>query len=240
MTELVEQGSNLPATVEELEQQLAEALGDTPDDKIVEELGVGGRYLPYLSIVQSGSKLSNPPFDLPIGNFALKRNKSVADDLGKEIDIFVCHWRTKAMLMDNSGIKSIFDKDSSEFKEWRRLAESKIDGYAWGFEFLVYLGETGEYATLFCNNPTLRRAATESIMAFTRKFATLEVVVVRDEKHQWKGIHAQRCSTPLSCPLCIEDAAQETDLFKTEVASGQGNEAEDLDASEAVEEEEDR
>lgn len=207
-TALTETGTN-----DALEAQMAAALGDAPDMEVAKKLGSGRTYLPYFQVVQSGSKMALPPFDLPLGTFGLKRSKTKADDLTPEIDGFLVHWLPKAMFLGEGKIKSNYDPDSEEFLEWRKLAEAKVDNYAWGYEFLVYLGDLGEFATFFCSNPTMRRAASEVLFDKIRKVVTLSAVRIHDSKNSWIGLECIRCSTPLAVPLDMTLAAEEKEAF---------------------------
>jgi len=213
--ELVEIMDQLPSTISDLEQALKGVLEAPPDQSVVKELGVGAEYLPYLVIVQNGSPLTEEPQSIPVTHLALRRSRNVADDLGPSMDVYICTWRTKAMYSDPSkkDVRSIYDRNDPMFKEWCANAEDKITGFWWGFEFLMYHGDIGEFFTFFCNNPTLRRAANECLIPNTQRVVTISTTPLKDGSYKWQGIKAAHCSTPFAKPPSLSEIKKQTERF---------------------------
>jgi len=176
-------------------------------------------YLPYVQLVQAASPLAAPPHEISIGSLALRRNKSQIDDLGREVDAFMLTARPKAMRNDQKTrkIQSIHDESDPVFEEIKADAMAKVAGCYWGIEFL-FLNADGEFFTFFCNNPTLRRAADETLLNFIGQPTTLKAVPLSDDTFNWWGLVAEPCSTLGDYPV-PEDEIKETIIkFHQELA----------------------
>jgi hypothetical protein len=200
----------------DLEALAASALPAFPDPGIASTLsGGGGGFLPYLKLVQASSPLTMPPTSIASGSFALMQGKN-AIPLGKALDIFMCHWRPKAMYSDkkNKSYRVAYDETSDIFKEFKQHSQAMNTGYFWGFEFLLYDGKTGKYMTLYCNNVTLRRAANEKLFQFMHKPCTLEPDFIDTDDHKWWGVKASPCTTPFEVAVDLNVMQQMISTFQ--------------------------
>ena len=189
------------------------------DVKVATDLGGAGIYLPYLTITQGSSPLCAPPYSWPQGNFALKQGRSEVHNLGKELDVFICDWRPKAMFSDKARnvIKAIHDHEDPEFEEFKAKAEEREKGFFWGYEFLLYHGTTGKFMTMFCNNATLRRAAREKGFSYLHKKAIISTKPIQDKDYSWWGIELTPLTTAFDNPLDKECVIAQINAFKSAV-----------------------
>ncbi len=223
--------SNLPMIPEapitdlaQLESLAGQFLPATSDPDFADEMGLGGGYLPYIVLVQGQSPLAAPPHEIPQGNFVLKSGKTDVENLGRSFDVFICDHRPKAMYSDKVAgkITSIHDRNDPRFKDFQACANAKERGYFWGIEFLLYLGETGNYVTMFCNNPTLRRSGSTELVPRRHKPVTIKAAPVSNEEYSWWAFEAKACSTPFSVPVDLGlmrsqiEKFQDTSVFEEE------------------------
>lgn len=200
-----------------VEQAFADSLPAPTAPKIATDLGGSGIYLPYLVITQGSSPLCAPPYSWNQGNFALKQSRSEVHNLGKELDVFICDWRPKAMFSDKSKnvIKAIHDHQDPIFEEYKAKAEEKEKGYYWGYEFLLYHGTTGKFMTIYCNNPTLRRAAREKGFAYLHKKCILATKPIQDKDYSWWGIDLLPLTTAFDNPMDKDTVTAQINAFKS-------------------------
>lgn len=214
-------------TPEDLTNALANMeMPELPDKQRMESDGMFSRR-PYITLVQGGSALSTPPFEFRPGSFAITRNKVDVEDLGKEFDAYVCHWRHTAMANDKKArrFELYHDPDSEQFAQIREYAKRRVTGYMFGYEFLLYLPSTGEFVTFFCNSPTLQRCAREQLVNFIHATCTIKQDLITDNDkippQKWWGIKVVECSTPFAHPVdagtvraTTKDFADEEDVIQ--------------------------
>jgi hypothetical protein len=163
---------------------------------------------PFVILIQAQSPYTMPPHRIQAGNFILRKSKTEFVDLGESLDILVIDWRPKAMHIDKATnrIQTEFDRESEAFKEIQEAAKAHAQGNFWGFEFLIYLGDYGEFANLYCNNPTLQNVARSELIHYMRKTATLKSLLIKKEStnFQWFSFNVSQCSAPFQIPLDLE------------------------------------
>jgi hypothetical protein len=176
---------------------------------------------PFVILIQAQS-----PYTLPqpgkqrvnAGNFILRKSKTEFVDLGDSIDILVVDWRPKAMRVDKATnkIQFEFDRDSAAFQEIQEAAKNRNQGNFWGFEFLIYLGDYGEFANLFCNNPTLQNVARGELVHYLRKTTTLKSILLKKEatNFQWFAFSCSECTAPFQTPLDLEQLKAKAQMFR--------------------------
>lgn len=173
---------------------------------------------PFVILIQAQSPYTLPPHRINAGNFILRKSKTEFVDLGDSIDVLVVDWRPKAMRVDKATnkIQFEFDKDSSAFQEIQEAAKNRNQGNFWGFEFLIYLGDYGEFANLFCNNPTLQNVARGELVHYLRKTTTLKSILLKKEatNFQWFAFSCSECTAPFQTPLDLEQLKSKTYKFK--------------------------
>lgn len=173
---------------------------------------------PFVILVQAQSPYTLPPHRISAGNFILRKNKNEFVDLGDSIDVLVVDWRPKAMRVDKATnrIQIEFDRESEAFQEIQEAAKARAQGNFWGFEFLVYLGDYGEFANLYCNNPTLQNVARSELIHFMRKTTRLQSILLKKEQtnFQWFAFSCAACSSPFQVPLDLESLKGKHEKFK--------------------------
>jgi len=176
---------------------------------LADDLMPASEYLPYLSLVQAGSGLKRPPYNCGEGHLVLRRNKTDVKDLGASLDCIVINWRP--MAMDCAGPRPISTTNSNSdmFKDIIARSKQRNSNCFWGFELLVLIGDTGEYATFFCNNKSLQYFArnqiigTEEVPGLIRKPITItseykDGITPEGQKTQYLILNAVECTTPFS------------------------------------------
>ena len=155
-------------------------------------------YLPRIKLCQGNAKEVLQKKIAAGGNYALVKSKDDLEDLGPSIDLVVCSGRPKAMRTGDQ-IIVVLDQESEEFK--KIVAESKVkdSGCFYGPEYLVYIPVAETFATLFMNNPTMRREA-PAVHARLRKAATITTHLIEGKLHTWFGPKCSDCSSPLNLP----------------------------------------
>jgi hypothetical protein len=177
---------------------------------------------PFVILIQAQSPYTLPPHRINAGNFILRKSKTEFVDLGDSIDVLVIDWRPKAMRVDKATnkIQFEFDRDSAAFQEIQEAAKNRNQGNFWGFEFLIYLGDYGEFANLFCNNPTLQNVARGELVHYMRKAATLKSTLLKKEStnFQWFAFGCSECTAPFQTPLDLDQLKAKTNKFKNPAA----------------------
>jgi hypothetical protein len=171
-------------------------------------------YLPYLTIVQGQSHITGPPHCEPAGSFILHFSKDSHENLGKSMDVYICDQRYKAMLFDDKGVTSYLDSNSPEYLEAKRNAEDKVKGYAWGYEYLLYLGSSGRFCTFFCNNISMRMAAGKHLAPRLRQLTTVMAEYVSFKGNNWWSFKAEPCQVDLAVPVSIKDVIAQIERFQ--------------------------
>jgi len=175
--------------------------------------------LPYITVVQGLSPLAQPPHQVQPGNFALHTGKDDFEVLGKEFDVFLADMRYKATRWMDQKMTVTTDRESTMFREFGTNSDNGIDGYRWGFEFLLYVGSLGVYATLFCNNVSLRIAAKNYLVPRMRTVCTIKQDFIEGKKHKWWSLKSAECNEPLAIPIEKEQIIAQILRFQQETVS---------------------
>jgi hypothetical protein len=184
---------------------------------MVQEIPVDlqGGFLPYLTIVQGQSHITGPPHCEPAGSFILHFDKNNHENLGKSFDTYICDQRYKAMFFSkDGGVKSFYDHTAEEFIEARRNADDKVPGYAWGFDYLLYLGSNGRFCTFFCNNISMRMAAGRHLAPRLRQLTTIMADYVQHKGNAWWSFKTEPCQVDLAVPVAIDAVIAEIERFQ--------------------------
>jgi hypothetical protein len=187
---------------------LAVFSGEREIDKEFEDLLGTSDYLPYVIIMGKSADLTGPPHECIPGNFYLIDNEGPTY-IGPKMDVHITEYRMKA-LKYKKDIRVISSHDindplfesikttADKLKASRQRSDENGFSYLWGPEYLIWLGDLGEFATFFCSNATLKRAAREMIHRRRGKVVTFEQNWIQTEQHSWWGIKVYDCSTPLA------------------------------------------
>lgn len=196
---------------------LALVTGDLSTEVTGEEVSSmvsSGSWLPRIEI-QGSSNNRVKEGKIAQGVFALVRSGDDFRDLGKQIDFLSITFRPKAMRLKNTPSgkpMAFFDRKSPEFAKIKTESEIKQSGCVWGPEFLIWLPAANTFATYFCNNPTMRRAAPDLYTIMRRegtpddkpiydpKPATSRTHFIKTTTNSWWGALFEPHSTPLPVP----------------------------------------
>lgn len=170
----------------------------------------GIEFLPRLQLCGASSDLCKES-KVPIGTYAVVKDKDNFADIGKSINLFVCGLRLKALEIiqgPEGGVYNFFDPKADEFKRVANLSNEKDTGCLAGPEFLVYIPATKQFATFFMANKSMRNEA-PSVKALLGKAATLTISLAENKKKQkWHVPKALPCTIPLENPPQDELSAQ--------------------------------
>ena len=155
-------------------------------------------YLPRIKLCQGNGKEVLKEFVARGGNYALIKSKDDIEDLGDSIDLLICSGRPKAMRTGDQ-IITMFEEESDEFKKIMSESKVKNSGCFYGPEYLVYIPAAQTFATLFMNNPTMRREA-GAVHSRLRQAATITSHLIENEDFAWFGPKCGDCSSPLNIP----------------------------------------
>lgn len=116
------------------------------------------QFLPRLQVCGSQSDCVKEG-KINMGVYALVFDKERINDIGKEIDFVVLAFRPKALRIpkDGSNPLSYFNRESPEFKKVQAESGIQNSGCMFGLEFLVYIPNEDEFATLFLGSQSARR-----------------------------------------------------------------------------------
>ncbi len=173
-------------------------------------------YFPRIKLCQGNAKEVLKEFVAKGGNYALVKGKDDIEDLGNSIDLVLCSGRPKAMRTGDQ-IITIFEEDAEEFKKIMASSKTKDSGCFYGPEYLVYIPAAQTFATLFLNNPTMRREA-GAVHSRLKQAATLSSHLIENEDYSWFGPKCGDCSSPLELPD-LDEIRATVDKFETEKSS---------------------
>ncbi len=133
--------------------------------------------------------------EFPVNHYAIVQGQSYRD-AGSSVDCLILGWRPKALEIDDE-IISVYDPKDAEFERIQDRADNEKDsGCMWGFEFLLWLGDAGQFVTFFCGSKSARREA-PNVKALLNQAATLRSKLIKTKKFEWQGIDVVACSTPM-------------------------------------------
>lgn len=179
----------------------------------------GANYLGRLSVMAPQAK---PVMNGKIspGLLAVVWSADQVLNLTKTCDVMFLARRIKGMDF-GPPIVNVYSK-GTEFDRIRDSADASgyESGCSYGPEYLCYVRGANIFATMFCNNKTLRRGSAEinTILDEWAKdgkapFATLTVAKKQDNKNTWYGIDTTRCTTPFETGPTAEEIDEQVKKF---------------------------
>lgn len=190
-------------------------------------------YLPRLQVCGSSTDIVKEG-KLPVGVWGMIYDKNTQEDLGKEIDVILVAFRTKALDMADKAkgnIFSYYDHNSEAFKAIARRSEVQNSNCMFGPEFLVWIptaGESGKFATFFMGSPSARQETPKFLEQmsdggsppnFGPAPATLKTFLVKGKKGSWHVGQAYPCSTPIEILPQLEESQKVLEAFNNPTAS---------------------
>lgn len=166
-------------------------------------------YLPRLQLMTANSKKCKKG-EFPINHYALVKGQDFID-LGETIDIAILAWRPKAIDMGEIVI-TCHDPKNDEFIRIQEQSKVKNSGCMFGPEYLVYVPDQNEYATLFLGTKSARRMS-PGVKALMHKPATMKSQLIDNKKFEWFAPAVTACSTPFDTPS-IEEIREYIEKFE--------------------------
>jgi hypothetical protein len=155
-------------------------------------------FLPRLQLYGSNSEVVKEG-KFPMGHYGLVRSKDLIEDLTGEVSVLVLGWRPKAMQIETEDITTLYNPESSNFKEICTKSEEPNSGCMYGPEYLVYIPKVKAFATFFMSSKTARREA-PAVKALMGKMATLKAHLIKGKKFSWHGPQVLSCAmSPDEC-----------------------------------------
>ena len=186
-------------------------------------------YLPRIKLCQGNGKEVLKKYVASGGNYALIKSKEDIEDLGDSIDLLICSGRPKAMRTGDQ-IIIMCEEESDEFKKIMSESKVKNSGCFYGPEYLVYIPAAQTFATLFMNNPTMRREA-KAVHSRLRQAATITSHLIENEDFAWFGPKCGDCSVMLDIPE-LDEIETTVKKFEDEKSSQIETVADDSDSRE--------
>lgn len=148
---------------------------------------------------------------IAIGTWGLVTDSETIEPLQKQIDVMVCAWRPKAMVIDKAAgaVLSYFDPKSEIFQETQARSGEENSNCMYGPEFLVYYPPHDELVSYYMGSKTARQQSGK-VLGLKGKAATLKIKLIEKGKFKWHGPVIVPCTTPLS-------RAPDTDKLKKEL-----------------------
>lgn len=165
------------------------------DDDAFDNIAANG-FMPRVQLMTSSSKPCKEG-EFPVNHYALVKGQQNID-LSGEVNCLVITWRPKAMRMGDS-VMAVYDINNPEFKKIEEESGEQDSGCMYGPEFLIYLPNEKEFATLFMGSKTARNES-PNLKALIGKAATLGHQKISNKKYTWVSIQVTPCSTPFDIP----------------------------------------
>src|SRR5262245_16703649 len=161
----------------------------------------GSGFLPRVQLTAGLSKVVSAG-KVSVGKWVMMRGKSdIMHIFGDSFSCLILGWRPKALRIEGNTAKVIFNPNGEEFKSIERDAEKRprIKGCLYGPEYLIYVPEVNELASLHFNNITMRNRAGD-MKPLIGRAATLRVELIESKGNSWHGPVVTPCSTPVPMP----------------------------------------
>ena len=177
----------------------------------VETFGQGS-YLPTIQLVQGISPEVNAPYHYQVGSY-LKKNGKDREQLGKTLEGVILDWRPRAVHFikgaaadgsDDMVVES-YDFESPEFQNIQAIEKAGTKDAQnrpvarWGWEFLIYLADRGEYVIFYANSPSTRYTAQLQLFNNLRRPLTFSAKL---EDIKGKRVHSVQV-TPSNVPFAF-------------------------------------
>lgn len=176
----------------------AGAMIESSAEDLLAVAGASG-FLPRLQLFGSSSDAVKEG-KIGVAHWGIVRGKDdPIEDLGKEVDILVIAGRAKALDLSGDTAVTSYDRNSDTFKDISTRSAAQGSNCMFGPEFLVYVGPSKLYATLFLCSPTARRE-TRPLHSRLGKAATCKAKLIEGKKFKWHGPVFVPCTTPFEIP----------------------------------------
>lgn len=167
-------------------------------DELLGKMVQSGDFLPRVQLFGSNSAAVKDE-KIGQGRFGFVKGDDIVD-LGKAVNVLPLSYRFKAMdISDRENIINVHDPDSEEFQRIKASSDEQDSGCMWGVEYLIWVPEVGEFATIFLNSKSSRREA-KPLRGMLGKGTTIESRLIKTSKYSWHAPKVVACSTPFEPP----------------------------------------
>jgi hypothetical protein len=200
------------------DESTAVATGTNPNQLIPQELSdirskhatdgahealASASFLPRIQLNQGLSKLVQKKKTSAGAFILVKGADTIIKDYGEQFSCLVLNWRPKAVefnVASGKG-KAYFNPKGKDFQriEVTGSAKPRPKGFLFGPEYLLYLPDVDQIATIHFSNPTMRNRAGE-MKALLGCAATILSEFIESGGNSWYGPNIIGCSTPLPLP----------------------------------------
>jgi hypothetical protein len=181
------------------------------------EVFAEGSYLPTVQLVQGISPEVSAPFHYRPGNY-LKKSGKDREQIGEKFEGVILDWRARAVHFTKEpspeGPKDVviesYDFESDEFKAIQEIEKAGTKDSQnrpvarWGWEFLIYMAERGEFVIFYANSPSTRYTAQQQLFHSLRRPLTF---TSKQEDIKGKRFHSVQVM-PSNVPLAIVPDSQ--------------------------------
>lgn len=173
--------------------------GKYADDKALATVTRAGDWFPYIQVMGSNSDAVKQKI-CQMGTFAMTKNRAKID-LGEEFIAMILSWRPKAMQYVPKAL-NFYNPNTPQFEGIVATADLPKSGKGYGSEFLLWLPDHQDLATMFFGNPTGRMEAPNLIAAMKKGeiVCKLRCELIEDKKkgNSWHGARYYKYDLALS------------------------------------------
>lgn len=163
----------------------------------------GKSFLPRVQLF-GGSSTAVKKEQIPMGCWGIVRGKEEIESLGKSFNALVMGFRAFAInYKDDTPIVS-YDDTSAIYQDILEKSKKGISSKCMaGPQFLLWLADTREYVTLFCNNATFQREVPK-IEEVLKKRAKFVSILIESGGNSWHGPKVTHCQEEFEIPPASE------------------------------------
>lgn len=159
------------------------------DEQLIKELAPSKQFLPRINLLQSTSgDATGRNAKFKGGDLVLYSGKE-GQLLGESFNFLAYSFRHKSVeIIDGEGF-SFYKPGTPDFERIRaKAAEGGMNGSMYGIEFLVYLTSTGQFATFYFNNTTLKNSV-ETVVGMMKQGRHIKCKndYIEGKSHKWWG-----------------------------------------------------
>lgn len=191
-------------------------------------------YLPQVRVYGSQNEVVKEGL-FPMGHFGLYITKDNIIDLGKSFDCLVITDRPRAMIITSAKPVSYYDPESEEFNHVLAQSNAGKQGYAAGYEYLLWVPSVKQLGLFLMGSKTLRSrsAAVQALLHdeqgqpiedLEQRIITFKMELVRGKvrdketkeikEFTWHAPEVFKCSTPIDLPEIDDKFKKQVEDFK--------------------------
>lgn len=181
------------------------------DDDTFKEMSSSSKFLPRLQLFGSKSEACSAG-KIGINRYGIVPNKDTIIDLGPEVFAIPMSWRFKALRIEAGTVTECFNPKDPLFQEIKAESAVPNSGSMFGIEFLLWLGERGEFVSFYLNSDSARKIA-DDIKALLMQPMKLSWRLAKNAKWSWVVPVSTPSSTPIDFPADGAHARATMEVF---------------------------